>query len=344
MDMEKIEGKICEISGPMVVAKGMKGAKMYATALVGEDGLIGEIIRVEGERVAIQVYEDTTGLHLGEKIVTHGKPLTVELGPGLLGGIFDGIQRPLAAMMEKGGDFIKRGTHLKPLDRGQKWKFIPEVKSGEKVEGGDTIGTVKETSEIIHKILVPQGSGGVVEDIREGEFKVEDEVAVINGKKINMITEWSVRKPRPCKKKLPPDTPFVTGQRIFDFLLPVAAREASMFTGITIAEYYRDMGYSVALMADSTSRWGEALREISSRMEEMPGEEGYPPYLATRLGNFYERAGRVKCLGNQNRTGSVTIISAVSPPGGDFSEPVTQASLRVAGTLWALDTDLAYRR
>lgn len=422
MDMERIEGKICEISGPMVVAKGMKGAKMYATALVGEDGLIGEIIRVEGERVAIQVYEDTTGLHLGEKIVTHGKPLTVELGPGLLAGIYDGIQRPLAVMMEKGGDFIKRGTHLKPLDRRQKWQFIPEVKAGEKVEGGDTIGTVKETSEIIHRILVPQGSGGVVEDIREGEFKVEDEVAVINGKKINMISEWSVRKPRPCKKKLPPDTPFVTGQRIFDFLfpvaeggtaivpggfgtgktviehtlakfaradiivyvgcgergnemtevltdfqnllnpftgnklmgrtiliintsnMPVAAREASMFTGITIAEYYRDMGYSVALMADSTSRWGEALREISSRMEEMPGEEGYPPYLATRLGNFYERAGRVVCLGREGRIGSVTIVSAISPPGGDFSEPVTQASLRVAGALWSLDTDLAYRR
>src|SRR3990172_13051568 len=221
MDMEKIEGKICEISGPMVVAKGMKGAKMYATALVGED---------------------TTGLHLGEKIVTHGKPLTVELGPGLLGGIFDGIQRPLAAMMEKGGDFIKRGTHLKPLDRGQKWKFIPEVKSGEKVEGGDTIGTVKETSEIIHKILVPQGSGGVVEDIREGEFKVKDEVAVINGKKINMITEWSVRKPRPCKKKLPPDTPFVTGQRIFDFLFPVAEGGTAIVpggfgTGKTVIEH-----------------------------------------------------------------------------------------------------------
>jgi V/A-type H+-transporting ATPase subunit A len=420
--MDTIEGKICEISGSLIVAKGMGGAKMYASALVGEAGLVGEIIRVDGERVSIQVYEDTGGLYPGERVTTYGKPLTVELGPGLLSGIFDGIQRPLVLIKEETGDFIKRGVHLKSLDRTRKWRFAPIVKSGERAGEGDTIGTVEETPKIIHKIKIPIGVSGVVEEIKEGEFSIEDVIAVVAGNRVSMIQEWSVRSPRPYKKKLPPYTPFITGQRVFDMLfplaeggaavvpggfgtgktvieqslakfamadiivyvgcgergnemtevltdfpnltdhvsglplmsrtilvintsnMPVAAREASIFTGITMAEYYRDMGYRVAMMVDSTSRWAEALREISSRMEEMPGEEGYPPYLATRLGNFYERAGRVACLGRDERKGSVTIISAISPPGGDFSEPVTQASLRAAGALWALDTDLAYRR
>ena len=420
--MEKIEGKICEISGPMVVAKGIGGAKMYATALVGEEGLLGEIIRIDGERATIQVYENTGGLYLGEKVVTQGKPLTVELGPGLLSGIFDGIQRPLEIIRDEAGDFIKRGVHIKSLDRKRKWRFNPAVKRGDRLEEGDIIGIVNETPKIVHKITVPNGVSGIVEDIKDGEWTVEDEVAVINGNKVSMMKEWGVRKPHPYKRKLPPDTPFITGQRVFDFLfpiaeggtaivpggfgtgktvieqtlakfsradiivyvgcgergnemtevltdfpkltdpvtggplmnrtvlvintsnMPVAAREASIFTGITIAEYYRDMGYRVAMMVDSTSRWAEALREISSGMEEMPGEEGYPPYLATRLGNFYERAGKVVCLGRDERVGSVTIVSAISPPGGDFSEPVTQSSLRIAGALWSLDTDLAYRR
>jgi V/A-type H+-transporting ATPase subunit A len=420
--MENIEGKICEISGPLVVAKGMRGAKMYATAMVGEAGLIGEIIRIEGDRTAIQVYEDTSGLYLGERVVSSGSPLTANLGPGLLSNIFDGIQRPLSEIRGEAGDFIKRGVHLKSLRRDVKWKFTPDVRVGEKVSEGDQLGTVRETPKIIHRIRVPVGISGVVEEIREGDFTIEDGVAVISGSTITMIDNWGVRMPRPYKKKLSPSVPFITGQRVFDFLfpiaeggtaivpggfgtgktiiehslakfaradiiiyvgcgergnemtevltdfpnlidpstglplmsrtvliintsnMPVAAREASIFTGITIAEYYRDMGYHVAMMVDSTSRWAEALREISSRMEEMPGEEGYPPYLATRLGNFYERAGRVICLGKEERIGSITIISAISPPGGDLSEPVTQASLRVTGALWSLDTDLAYRR
>ncbi|MBI4378534.1 MAG: V-type ATP synthase subunit A [Nitrospinae bacterium] len=420
--MENIEGKICEISGPLVVAKGMRGAKMYATAMVGEAGLIGEIIRIEGDRTAMQVYEDTSGLYLGESVVSSGSPLTANLGPGLLSNIFDGIQRPLSEIRGEAGDFIKKGIHLKSLRRDVKWKFTPEVRVGEKVSEGDQLGTVRETPKIIHRIRVPIGISGVVEEIREGDFTIEDGVAVISGRTITMIDNWGVRRPRPYKKKLSPSIPFITGQRVFDFLfpiaeggtaivpggfgtgktiiehslakfaradiiiyvgcgergnemtevltdfpnlidpstgfplmsrtvliintsnMPVAAREASIFTGITIAEYYRDMGYHVAMMVDSTSRWAEALREISSRMEEMPGEEGYPPYLATRLGNFYERAGRVICLGKEERIGSITIISAISPPGGDLSEPVTQASLRVTGALWSLDTDLAYRR
>ncbi len=428
--MEKIEGKICEISGPMVVANGIGGAKMYASALIGEKGLVGEIIRIDNDRATIQVYEDTRGLYLGEKVVTYGKPLTVELGPGLLSSIFDGIQRPLENIRNEAGDFIKRGVHIKSLDRKRKWRFNPAVKRGDRLEEGDIIGIVKETPKIVHKITVPNGVSGIVEDIKDGEFTVEDDVAVISGNKISMMKEWGVRKPRPYRKKLPLNTPFITGQRVFDFLfpiavggtavvpggfgtgktvieqtlakfsradiivyvgcgergnemtevltdfpkltdpvtgdslmnrtilvintsnMPVAAREASIFTGVTMAEYFRDMGYHVALMVDSTSRWAEALREISSGMEEMPGEEGYPPYLATRLGNFYERAGKVVCLGracsepceSNERVGSVTIVSAISPPGGDFSEPVTQSSLRIAGALWSLDTDLAYRR
>ena len=417
--MEKIEGKICEISGPMVVANGIGGAKMYASALIGEKGLVGEIIRIDNDRATIQVYEDTRGLYLGEKVLTYGKPLTVELGPGLLSSIYDGIQRPL-----------ERGVHIKSLDRKRKWRFTPAVKKGDRLEEGDIIGIVKETPKIVHKITVPNGVSGIVEDIKDGEWTVEDDVAVISSNRIKMMKEWGVRKNLPYRKKLPLNTPFITGQRVFDFLfpiavggtavvpggfgtgktvieqtlakfsradiivyvgcgergnemtevltdfpkltdpvtgdslmnrtilvintsnMPVAAREASIFTGVTMAEYFRDMGYHVALMVDSTSRWAEALREISSGMEEMPGEEGYPPYLATRLGNFYERAGKVVCLGracsepgeSNERVGSVTIVSAISPPGGDFSEPVTQSSLRIAGALWSLDTDLAYRR
>jgi V/A-type H+-transporting ATPase subunit A len=420
--MEKVEGKICEISGPMVVAKGMGGAKMYASALVGENCLVGEIIRIDNDRATIQVYEDTRGLYLGEKVLTYGNPLTVELGPGLLSGIFDGVQRPLEGIRNEAGDFIKRGVHIKSLDRKKRWRFTPIVKKGEMLEEGDIIGVVRETPKIVHKITVPKGVSGIVEDIKDGEFTVEDDVAVINSNRIKMMKEWGVRKPRPYRKKLPLNAPFITGQRVFDFLfpiavggtavvpggfgtgktvieqtlakfsradiivyvgcgergnemtevltdfprltdpvtgdslmnrtilvintsnMPVAAREASIFTGVTMAEYFRDMGYHVALMVDSTSRWAEALREISSGMEEMPGEEGYPPYLATRLGNFYERAGKVVCLGRDERVGSVTIVSAISPPGGDFSEPVTQSSLRIAGALWSLDTDLAYRR
>ena len=428
--MEKIEGKICEISGPMVVANGIGGAKMYASALIGEKGLVGEIIRIDNDRATIQVYEDTRGLYLGEKVLTYGKPLTVELGPGLLSSIYDGIQRPLESIRNEAGDFIKKGVHIKSLDRKRKWRFTPVVKKGDRLEEGDIIGVVGETPKIVHKITVPNGVSGIVEDIKDGEWTVEDDVAVISSNRIKMMKEWGVRKNLPYRKKLPLNTPFITGQRVFDFLfpiavggtavvpggfgtgktvieqtlakfsradiivyvgcgergnemtevltdfpkltdpvtgdslmnrtilvintsnMPVAAREASIFTGVTMAEYFRDMGYHVALMVDSTSRWAEALREISSGMEEMPGEEGYPPYLATRLGNFYERAGKVVCLGracsepgeSNERVGSVTIVSAISPPGGDFSEPVTQSSLRIAGALWSLDTDLAYRR
>jgi len=418
-----LEGTICGISGPTVVVKGMSGVGMHATCLVGRDGLLGEVIRIEGDRVTLQVYEDTTGLALGEEVTSYGKPLTVELGPGLLGGVFDGIQRPLEILRVRGGDFIKRGLKEKALDRRRKWGFIPLVKKGAVVAPGDIVGEVRETERIVHRIMVPNGVSGVVDEVKEGEYTVEGPVILLkDGKRISMIQEWPVRRPRPFRERLSPEAPFITGQRVFDTLFPVAeggvaivpggfgtgktvveqtlakfarsdiiiyigcgergnemaevladfpglldpstslplihrtvlivntsnmplaAREASLFTGITIAEYFRDMGYNVALMADSISRWAEALREISSRLEEMPSEEGYPSYLATRLGGFYERAGRTRCIGEAARVGSITIISAVSPPGGDFSEPVTQVSLRVAGTLWALDTDLAYRR
>lgn len=405
------------------MAKGMLGVGMHATCLVGRDGLLGEVIRIQGERVTLQVYEDTIGLKLGEEVTSYGKPLTVELGPGLLSGVFDGIQRPMEVLRVRGGDFIKRGLKENALDRRRKWGFIPLVKKGDVIAPGDILGEVSETERIIHRIMVPNGVSGVVDEVKEGEYTVGEPVILLkDGKGISMIQEWPVRRPRPFRERLSPDAPFITGQRVFDTLfpvaeggvaivpggfgtgktvveqtlakfaksdviiyigcgergnemtevltdfprlldpstglplihrtvlivntsnMPVAAREASIFTGITIAEYFRDMGYNVALMADSTSRWAEALREISSRLEEMPSEEGYPPYLATRLGGFYERAGRFRCMGEPARIGSITVISAVSPPGGDFSEPVTQASLRVAGTLWALDTDLAYRR
>lgn len=427
--MQTIKGTISGISGPTVSAKGMNGARMHTTAFVGKDSLLGEIVRIEGDTVILQVYEDTTGLSLGEEVVSYSKPLTIRLGPGLLSNVFDGIQRPLEVLRRETGNFIKKGVRFDVL-LDKTWEFIPKVKIGDTIESGNVIGIVKENESIDHKILVPPGRKGVVKEIKSGEITGDEPVAILEDEStILLYQEWPVRQPRPFKQRLSPNAPFLTGQRVFDTLfpvaeggtaivpggfgtgktiveqtlaryaksdiivyvgcgergnemtevltdfpklldpstglplslrtvlivntsnMPVAAREASIFIGATIAEYFRDMGYSVALMTDSISRWAEALREISSRMEEMPGEEGYPPYLATRLGNFYERAGKVECLGNGSssklepaRTGSVTIVSAVSPPGGDFSEPVTQASLRVAGTLWALDTDLAYRR
>lgn len=419
----EIKGEIYGVSGPTVVASGMTGARMHTVCRVGEDGLLGEIIRIRGDRATLQVYEDTSGLSIGEEVISTGKPLTVLLGPGLLSGIYDGIQRPLIKIKEAGGDFIEKGISAPPLDMEKGWPFVPLRKPGERVVTGDVLGTVQETERITHRVLVPPGVAGVIAEIGEGEVRGDEPVCTLEGgTTIGLYREWAVRSPRPTAGKLPPVVPFVTGQRIFDTLfpaaeggtaivpggfgtgktvveqtiakfsradiviyigcgergnemteiltdfpvlrdpesdqplsertvivvntsnMPVAAREASIFTGITIAEYYRDMGYDVALLADSISRWGEALREISSRLEEMPGEEGYPPYLTTRLGGFYERAGRVRCLGGEERTGSVTVISAVSPPGGDFSEPVTQASLRFAGALWALDPDLANRR
>lgn len=418
-----ITGTIVRVSGPVIVAKGMKGSRMYDVVNIGAESLRGEIIRLESDEAVIQVYEDTTGLTLGEHVVNTGQPLSVELGPGLLSSIYDGVQRPLPVLVKKSGDFIGRGVTAPGLDRAKKWDFVPAVKTGDMLASGDIIGMVKEF-QFEHRILVPPKTKGRVTDIREGAFTVEEVVCVLdNTLQLTMMQTWPVRLPRPHTKKLDPVLPLVTGQRVFDCLfpvtkggtamipggfgtgktvseqtlakwsdtqivvyigcgergnemtdvlaefpelvdprtklpliqrtiliantsnMPVAAREASIYTGISIAEYFRDMGYDVALMADSTSRWGEALREVSGRLEEMPGEEGYPAYLATRIAAFYERAGRVICLGGSgDRIGSVTVVGAVSPPGGDFSEPITQNTLRVVGTFWALDTNLAYRR
>jgi V/A-type H+-transporting ATPase subunit A len=417
-----ISGTISRISGPVIIARGMSGSKMYDVVKVGDEALRGEIIRLEGNDAVIQVYEDTTGLTIGEKVENTEKPLSVELGPGLLASIYDGVQRPLPVLLEKCGNFIERGISAPGLDRQKKWKFSPSVKKGDTVAEGDILGTVREFH-FEHRILVPHKTSGTVTDVKNGEFTVEDTICVLDGStRLSMMQVWPVRIPRPIQKKLDPILPLVTGQRVFDCIfpvtkggtamipggfgtgktvseqtlakwsdtqivvyigcgergnemtdvlaefpelidprtglpliertiliantsnMPVAAREASIYTGITIAEYFRDMGYDVALMADSTSRWGEALREVSGRLEEMPGEEGYPAYLATRLSAFYERAGRVVCVGGGERTGSVTVVGAVSPPGGDFSEPITQNTLRVVGTFWALDTNLAYRR
>ncbi|RPI40812.1 MAG: V-type ATP synthase subunit A [Methanoregulaceae archaeon] len=417
-----ITGTILRISGPVIIARGMKGSKMYDVVKVGDEALRGEIIRLEGGEAVIQVYEDTTGLMIGEPVVNTEQPLSVELGPGLLSSIYDGVQRPLPVLMQMSGDFIARGIYAPGLNREKTWEFVPTVKKGEAVVPGDIIGTVKEFH-FEHRILVPHGAAGTVTDIAAGSFRVEDTVCTLDDMtKLSLMQVWPVRIPRPHKKKLDPVLPLITGQRVFDCIfpvtkggtamipggfgtgktvseqtlakwsdtqvvvyigcgergnemtdvlaefpelvdprtnlpliertiliantsnMPVAAREASIYTGITIAEYFRDMGYDVALMADSTSRWGEALREVSGRLEEMPGEEGYPAYLATRLSAFYERAGRVICKGGEERTGSVTVVGAVSPPGGDFSEPITQNTLRVVGTFWALDTNLAYRR
>ena len=417
-----IAGVISRISGPVVLSDQMRGSKMYDVVKVGAEELNGEIIRLDGDLAVVQVYEDTSGLKVGEKVVNTDTPLSVELGPGLLSSIYDGIQRPLPELVKRSGSFISRGISVPGIDKEKKWDFVASAKKGDKVSGGDIVGTVMEYN-IEHRIIVPPPVSGTIREIRSGAFTVEDPICILDdGTPITMLQKWPVRRGRPYKKKQDPRSLLITGQRIFDTMfpvakggtamipggfgtgktvaeqtlakwsdtqivvyigcgergnemtdvltefpelvdprtkmpliqrtiliantsnMPVAAREASIYTGITMAEYYRDMGYDVALMADSTSRWGEALREVSGRLEEMPGEEGYPAYLATRLAAFYERAGRVVCLGSDERLGSITIVGAVSPPGGDFSEPITQNTLRIAGTFWALDTSLAYRR
>jgi len=427
MSKKSQEGKIVRISGPVIEADNMRGAKMYDVVRVGDENLIGEIIRLNRDVATIQVYEDTNGLKPGEKVISTDMPLSVELGPGLLTNIYDGIQRPLPAIYEETGDFISRGVEAHAIDRKKKWHFKPVAKSGDKVSGCDIIGEVQETSIIVHKIIVPPDVKGTISSVeKEGDYTVEDDIAVITTDKedvkLQMLQRWPVRKPRPVAKKYDPSLPLITGQRVIDTFfpvakggtaaipggfgtgktvmlhqiakwsdaqvvvyvgcgergnemtdvlrefpelvdpktgeplmsrtvliantsnMPVAARDASVYTGITIAEYYRDMGYDVALMADSTSRLAEAMREISGRLEEMPGEEGYPAYLASRLAEFYERAGRVKLLGSKDKEGSVSVIGAVSPPGGDFSEPVAQNTLRIVKVFWALDADLADKR
>ncbi|MBI2575043.1 V-type ATP synthase subunit A [Candidatus Woesearchaeota archaeon] len=419
MAAEKDKGKLFRVSGPVVTAKGLN-AKMYDLVKVGKEGLMGEVIQVNEDKTTIQVYEDTSGLKPGESVETTGKPLAIELGPGLLNSIYDGIQRPLPELRKQKGDFIARGLTAPGLDRKKKWDFKAAAKKGDDAKEGSIIGTVKELG-TEHRIMVPPGLKGKIAEIKDGSFTVEEAVCRLdNGEEIKMMQTWPVRKPRNVQRKLLPNIPLITGQRIFDALfpiakggvaaipgpfgsgktvsqqslakwadaevivyvgcgergnemtevleefpklsdprtgqplmnrtvliantsnMPVAAREASIYTGVTIAEYYRDMGYSVALMADSTSRWAEAMREISSRLEEMPGEEGYPAYLATRLAEFYERAGRAITL--SGKEGSVSVIGAVSPPGGDLSEPVTQNTLRVVKAFWALDAKLAQRR
>jgi V/A-type H+-transporting ATPase subunit A len=416
-----IRGTVRKIAGPAVIAKGMLGARMYDIVKVGEDGLVGEIIRLEADTAFIQVYEDTSGLLVGQPVVSTGRPLSVELGPGLLNTVYDGIQRPLDKIREKSGAFISRGVEAAALDHLKKWEWKPVVGEGDSVEGGMIVGTVRELR-FTHKILVPPGKSGVVKQVKpEGEYTVEEPVVVLEGgDEIKMVQRWPVRQARPVREKLDPKEPFLTGMRILDVLfpvamggnaaipgpfgsgktvtqqslakwsnadvvvyvgcgergnemtdvlmefpelkdpktgdplmhrtvliantsnMPVAAREASIYVGITLAEYFRDQGCAVALMADSTSRWAEALREISSRLEEMPAEEGYPPYLSSRLAAFYERAGLVTTLAGEG--GSVSVVGAVSPAGGDMSEPVTQSTLRIAGTFWRLDASLAYRR
>ena len=420
------KGTVIKISGPLVVAEGMRDANMFDVVRVSEKRLIGEIIEMHGDRASIQVYEETSGLGTGEKVESTGEPMSVELGPGLIGSIFDGIQRPLDDIRKVCGNNLARGVEVPSLKRETVWKFTPTVKAGDKVIGGDIIGTVPETDIVLHKIMVPNGIEGTVKKISEGEFHADDTVCVIEtakgDKELTLIQKWPVRRGRPYKKKLSPDMPLVTGQRVVDCLfpiakggvaaipgpfgsgktvtqhqlakwaeadiivyigcgergnemtdvlnefpelidphtgeslmertvliantsdMPVAAREASVYTGITIAEYYRDMGYSVALMADSTSRWAEALREMSGRLEEMPGDEGYPAYLGSRLAQFYERAGRVISNGTDGREGALSVIGAVSPPGGDISEPVSQATLRIVKVFWGLDANLAYQR
>ncbi len=421
-----MEGRIVKVSGPLIVAENMADVKVYDVVKVGEDELIGEVIELRRDRASIQVYEETSGLGVGDKVVSTGEPLSVELAPGIIGGIYDGIQRPLETIVEKYGDRITRGLRVNKIDREKLWNFVPTKKVGDYVEAGDPIGYVKETAIVEHKILVPYGVSGRIESIEAGEFNVTQTIATVkteNGlKDLTMLTRWPVRKARPYKEKRTPDMSMVTGQRVIDTLfpiarggvaavpgpfgsgktvvqhqlakwadaqiivyvgcgergnemtdvlnefpelkdpatgeplmkrtvliantsdMPVAAREASIYTGITIAEYFRDMGYNVAIMADSTSRWAEALREMSGRLEEMPGDEGYPAYLASRLAEFYERAGIVKVLGSEDTVGSVSAIGAVSPPGGDLSEPVSQATLRIVKVFWGLSASLAYKR
>jgi V/A-type H+-transporting ATPase subunit A len=422
-----MEGKIVRVAGPLVVAKGLANVKMYEMVRVGNLELFGEIIGLDNDLVYIQVYEETQGIGPGEPVYALGEPLSVELGPGIIGQIYDGIQRPLNRLAEISGDFLSRGLSFPALDRNKKWDFEARVKVGDYVEGGDILGIVQETSALEHRILVPPKLKGKILEIKNGSFTVEDTIGILeeeNGEKVELklMHKWPVRYQRPVKEKLPPQIPLITGQRVLDTFfplvkggtacvpgpfgsgktiiqhqlakwadaevvvyigcgergnemtevliefpelkdprtgkplmertiliantsnMPVAAREASVFTGITIAEYFRDMGYHVALMADSTSRWAEAMREISGRLGEMPGEEGYPAYLASRVAGFYERAGLVRCLGKDEKIGSVSIIGAVSPPGGDLSDPVVQATLRVAKVFWGLDARLAFSR
>lgn len=419
-------GKIVKVSGSLIVAEGMRDANMFDVVRVSSQKLIGEIIEMHGDRASIQVYEETAGLGTGEEVVSTGEPMSVELGVGLIGSIFDGIQRPLDDIKKVCGNSLKRGVEVPSLKRDRLWNFTPTVKVGDRLVGGDIIGTVPETDIVLHKILVPNGISGTVKKILTGEFHVDDTVCVLETDKgdynLKLFQKWAVRRGRPYKKKLSPNMPLITGQRVVDCLfpiakggvaaipgpfgsgktvtqhqlakwaaadiivyigcgergnemtdvlnefselidphtgrslmertvliantsdMPVAAREASVYTGITIAEYYRDMGYSVALMADSTSRWAEALREMSGRLEEMPGDEGYPAYLGSRLAQFYERAGRVISNGTDGREGTLSVIGAVSPAGGDISEPVTQATLRIVKVFWGLDSNLAYQR
>lgn len=420
------EGKITKVSGPLIEASGLSDANIYDVVEVSKDKLIGEIIEMRGDVASIQVYEETTGIGPGDKVVSTGHPLSVELGPGMLRHMYDGIQRPLKKLEDLAGNFLKRGVTSPALSRETLWEFNPTAKIGDEVVAGDVLGTVEETHVLTHKIMVPFGVSGKVKDIKSGEYTVDQTVAVIEtedgDKEINMIQKWPVRKARPSRRKLDPNEPLITGQRVIDTFfpvakggtaaipgpfgsgktvvqhqiakyadtdmvvyvgcgergnemtdvlnefpelidpktgesimertiliantsnMPVAAREASIYTGITLGEYFRDMGYNVAMMADSTSRWAEALREMSSRLEEMPGDEGYPAYLASRIADFYERSGKVEVLGNRDEKGSLTVIGAVSPPGGDLSEPVTQATLRIVKVFWGLDYDLSYQR
>ena len=421
-----MSGRIVKVSGPLVVAEGMEDANMADVVRVGQQQLIGEILNMTGGSASIQVYEETSGLGPGAEVTTTGMPLSVELGPGMLEGIYDGIQRPLTEIRKLCGETIARGVQVPALNREKKWDFVPTVQAGDKLSGGDVIGTVQETSAVLHKIMVPPNVAGTVKEIKSGSFTVTETVCVLETAKgeenLTLMQKWPVRVARPYDRKFTPSQPLMTGQRIIDTMfplakggtaavpgpfgsgktvvqhqlakwsdvdivvyigcgergnemtdvlmefpelhdpntgeplmkrtvliantsdMPVAAREASIYTGITIAEYFRDMGYDVAVIADSTSRWAEALREMSGRLEEMPGEEGYPAYLASRLAQFYERAGCVECLGADERRGSLTAIGAVSPPGGDISEPVSQATMRIVKVFWALDSSLAYRR
>ena len=419
-------GTIKKVAGPLVIAEGMRDANMFDVVRVSNQRLIGEIIEIHGDEASIQVYEETSGLGPGEPVESMEVPMSVELGPGLITSIYDGIQRPLDDIMKVSGNNLKRGVEVPSLKRDLKWEFVPTVSAGDEVEAGDVIGTVQETIVVQQKIMVPYGIQGKIKEIKAGEFTVEETVAVVEtpqgDKELTLMQKWPVRKGRPYKKKLPPEMPLVTGQRVVDTFfpiakggvaavpgpfgsgktviqhqlakwaeadivvyigcgergnemtdvlnefpelkdpktgqslmqrtvliantsdMPVAAREASIYTGITIAEYFRDMGFSVALMADSTSRWAEALREMSGRLEEMPGEEGYPAYLGSRLAQFYERAGHVISLGKEGREGALSVLGAVSPPGGDISEPVSQATLRIVKVFWGLDSALAYKR
>ncbi len=420
-------GTIVKVAGPLIVAENMADARMYDVVRVSKNRLVGEIIELRGDRASIQVYEETSGLGPGEPVESTGAPLSVELGPGLIESIFDGIQRPLTAIREKVGERIVRGVEVPSLNREKQWAFEPRLRAGDKVQPGDILGTVAESAVVEHRIMVPHGVSGTVKAIHTGAARVEDVVCTITGADgqdhaVTMLQKWPVRRGRPYQEKLAPQAPMVTGQRVIDTFfpiasggvaavpgpfgsgktvvqhqlakwadadiivyvgcgergnemtdvlmefpelhdprtgeslmkrtvliantsdMPVAAREASIYTGITIAEYYRDMGYKVAIMADSTSRWAEALREMSGRLEEMPGEEGYPAYLSSRIAEFYERAGFVRCLSGDGRTGTITAIGAVSPPGGDISEPVSQATLRIVKVFWGLSAQLAYKR